>query len=127
MVCALVSLCTGLCVPVDIAMTGEVVQLLQHLRASTKLIYFQITLRGRVEPVGGIKEKVLGAHRAGMKKVILPWANRKDVDHDVPREIQNDLQFFFVKTVSEGLEAAFGKGNVPWRRPRGGFLIESRL
>ncbi|KAF9649534.1 ATP-dependent protease La [Thelephora ganbajun] len=109
MVCALVSLFTGLCVPVDTAMTGE------------------ITLRGRVEPVGGIKEKVLGAHRAGMKKVILPWANRKDVDHDVPREIKDDMQFFFVKTVSEGLDVAFGKGTVPWRRPRAGFLLESRL
>lgn len=109
MVCALVSLFTGLCVPVDVTMTGE------------------ITLRGRVEPVGGIKEKVLGAHRAGMKKVILPWANRKDVDHDVPREVKDNVQFFFVKTVSEGLEAAFGKGIVPWRRPRADFLIESRL
>lgn len=90
-------------------------------------VYLQITLRGRVEPVGGVKEKVLGAHRAGMKKVILPWANRKDVDHDVPREVKDDMQFFFVKTVSEGLEAAFGKGNVPWRQSRAGHLIESRL
>ena len=59
--------------------------------------------------------------------MILPWANRKDVDHDVPREIKDDMQFFFVKTISEGLEVAFGKGNVPWRRPRAGFLLESRL
>ena len=62
-----------------------------------------------------------------MKKVILPWGNRKDVDHDVPREVKDDMEFFFVKTVSEGLEAAFGKGIVPWRRPRTDFLIESRL
>lgn len=62
-----------------------------------------------------------------MKKVILAWANRKDVDHDVPREVKDSMQFFFVKTVSEGLEAAFGKGNAPWRRPRAGFLVESRL
>jgi len=62
-----------------------------------------------------------------MKKVILPWANRKDVDHDVPREVKDSIQFFFVKTVSEGLEAAFGKGNVPWRRPGTVFLVESRL
>ena len=80
-----------------------------------------------MEPVGGIKEKVLGAHRAGMKRVILPWANRKDVEHDVPREVKDDVAFFFVKTVSEGLEATFGKGIVPWRQPRADFLIESRL
>ena len=119
MVCVLVSLCMGVCVPVDITMTGEVVQLLQHLRASTKLIYFQIALRGHIEPAGGIKEKVLGAHRTVMKKVILPWADRKDVNHDIPQEIQNSIQFFSVKTVLEGLEAAFGKENDPWHRPRG--------
>ena len=62
-----------------------------------------------------------------MKKVILPWANRKDVDLDVPQEVKNQMRFFFVKTVSEGLEVAFGKGNVPWRRPRTNFLLESRL
>jgi len=73
-----------------------------------------------------VKEKVLGAHRAGIKKVILPWVNRKDVDHDVPQAVKDEMQFFFVKTVSEGLEAAFG-GNVPWRRSRTGFLLESRL
>jgi ATP-dependent Lon protease len=62
-----------------------------------------------------------------MKRVILPWANRKDVEHDVPREIKSEMQFFFVKTVSEALEVAFGKGSVPWRRPRPDFLLESRL
>lgn len=62
-----------------------------------------------------------------MKKVILPWANKKDVDHDVPREVKDTMQFLFVKTVSEGLEAAFGKGIVPWRRPRADFLVESRM
>ena len=62
-----------------------------------------------------------------MKRVVLPWANRKDVEHDVPREVKEHMQFFFVKTVSEGLEVAFGKGIVPWRRPRADFLIESRL
>lgn len=62
-----------------------------------------------------------------MKKVILPWANRKDVDHDIPQEIKKEMRFFFVKTVSEGLDAAFGKENVPWRRPRPDFLLETRL
>lgn len=62
-----------------------------------------------------------------MKKVILPWANRKDVEYDIPREVKDDIQLCFVKTVIEGLEMAFGKGNVPWRQPRADFLIESRL
>lgn len=62
-----------------------------------------------------------------MKKVILPWANRKDVEHDVPREVKGEIEFFFIKTVSEGLEVAFGNGVVPWRRPRTDYSIESRL
>ncbi|KDR78343.1 hypothetical protein GALMADRAFT_138444 [Galerina marginata CBS 339.88] len=107
MTCAFVSLLTGACVPTNIAMTGE------------------ITLRGRVTPVGGIKEKVLGAHRAQITKVILPWANRKDVEHDVALEIRNEMEFVFVRTVREALEAAFGKGVLGWRRDT--LLLESRL
>ncbi|KAF8968849.1 Lon protease C-terminal proteolytic domain-containing protein [Flammula alnicola] len=107
MTCAFVSLLTGACVPTNIAMTGE------------------ITLRGRVTPVGGIKEKVLGAHRAQITKVILPWANRKDVEHDVALEIRREMEFVFVRTVREALEAAFGKGVLAWRRDT--MLIESRL
>jgi ATP-dependent Lon protease len=75
--------------------------------------------------VGGIKEKVLGAHRANMAKVILPWANRKDVDHDVPIEIRSSMEIVFVRTVEEALEAAFGKGVLGWR-PKD-MLMESRL
>ncbi|RDB23965.1 Lon protease 2, peroxisomal [Hypsizygus marmoreus] len=107
MTCAFVSLLTGACVPTNTAMTGE------------------ITLRGRITPVGGIKEKVLGAHRAQITKVILPWANRKDVEHDVAMEIRNEMEFVFVRTVREALEAAFGKGVLGWRREE--VLLESRL
>jgi len=107
MVCALVSLLTGACVPSHVAMTGE------------------ITLRGRVQPVGGIKEKVLGAHRAHVTKVILPWANRKDVEHDVALEVRNVMQFVFVRTVREALDHAFGKDTLAWRGPP--LLLESRL
>ncbi|KAH9026147.1 Lon protease C-terminal proteolytic domain-containing protein [Lactarius hengduanensis] len=70
MVCAMVSPLTGKCVPPTTAMTGE------------------ITLRGRVSPVGVVKERVLGAHRAGANKVIVPWANRKDVEHDMLKEVR---------------------------------------
>lgn len=72
-----------------------------------------------------MKEKVLGAHRAKMTKMILPWANRKDVEHDVPKVVQKDLQFVFVKTLTEALEAAFGSGRLAWRRDAN--LVESRL
>lgn len=88
-------------------------------------------------PVGGIKEKVLGAHRAQITKVILPWANRKDVEHDVALDIRREMEFVFVKTVREALDAAFcksrtegngsGKGQhgLVWRRAE--VVLESRL
>ncbi|EXJ84391.1 lon protease like 2, peroxisomal [Capronia epimyces CBS 606.96] len=75
---ALISLFSGKPVPPQIAMTGEV------------------SLRGRVMPVGGIKEKLIGAHRAGVKTVLLPAHNRKDVK-DVPEEVKQDLQIIYVK------------------------------
>ena len=79
---ALLSLLTSVKVRADVAMTGE------------------ITLRGNVLPVGGIKEKVLAAHRSGIKRVILPERNRKDLV-DVSPDIQNELEFFFVDHVSK--------------------------
>ncbi|MFH1748095.1 MAG: endopeptidase La [Planctomycetota bacterium] len=66
----------------------------------------EITLRGLVLPVGGIKEKVMAAHRAGLKTVILPARNQADL-HEVPEDVKADLKFVFVKTVEEVLVAAF--------------------
>jgi ATP-dependent Lon protease len=71
----------------DVAMTGE------------------ITLRGRVLPIGGLKEKVLGAHRAGIKTIIIPKANEADME-DVPEEVRNVLGFHPVETLREVLEIA---------------------
>jgi ATP-dependent Lon protease len=71
----------------DVAMTGE------------------ITLRGRALPIGGVKEKVLGAHRAGIKHIILPKANDADVE-DVPEEVRNELTFHTVETLEEVLRIA---------------------
>jgi len=71
----------------DVAMTGE------------------ITLRGRVLPIGGLKEKVLGAHRAGIKTIILPKANEADIE-DVPEEVRNVLSFHPVETLREVLDIA---------------------
>ncbi|KAJ1566864.1 hypothetical protein HK405_008109, partial [Cladochytrium tenue] len=88
-VTALVSLFSGVRVADHLAMTGE------------------MTLRGLVEPVGGIKEKVLAAHRGGIKTVILPFKNRKDLA-DVPEKVRKEIDFHFAKTVDEVLEVAFG-------------------
>jgi ATP-dependent Lon protease len=87
MAMALVSLLTGLPIKKGVGMTGE------------------ITLRGQVLPVGGIKEKMLAAHRAGLKTIILPKRNELDID-DVPEEIKKSLKFIFVESVSEVLENA---------------------
>ena len=88
MTTALVSLFLKKYVKKEICMTGEV------------------TLRGKVLEIGGVKEKVLAAHRAGLKTVILPQENKKDMD-DIPREIQKDVKFVFTKSMEEVLKTAF--------------------
>ncbi|HJX69553.1 MAG TPA: S16 family serine protease, partial [Dehalococcoidia bacterium] len=65
----------------------------------------EITLGGKVLPVGGIKEKVLAAHRAGIKKVILPQENEKDLE-EIPQEIKEELQFIWVEHIDQVLEIA---------------------
>lgn len=87
MATALASALTGKAVRHDVAMTGE------------------ITLRGTVLPVGGIKEKVIAAHRAGIKKILLPEENKRDMD-DVPQSVKDDVTFVFVHHMDEVLEQA---------------------
>ena len=87
MAMALVSLLTGKSIKKGIGMTGE------------------ITLRGQVLPVGGIKEKMLAAHRAGLKTIILPKRNEMDTK-ELPEEIKKSLKFIFVETVDEVLSSA---------------------
>jgi len=65
----------------------------------------EITLRGSVLPVGGIKEKVLAALRAGVKEILLPERNQKDL-YEVPKEVKDQLKFHFVKRVDEVLDIA---------------------
>jgi ATP-dependent Lon protease len=84
---ALASLYTGRRVRPDTAMTGE------------------ITLSGLVFPIGGVKEKVLAAHRAGIRRILLPARNEADVD-DIPEDVRNELQIIFVSTIHEVIEAA---------------------
>ncbi|HET7011624.1 MAG TPA: endopeptidase La, partial [Anaerolineales bacterium] len=84
---ALASLATGRPVRKDVAMTGEV------------------TLRGKVLPIGGVKEKVLAAHRGGLKTVILPRRNEGDLE-DVPQEVRDTIHFVFADSVDDVLKAA---------------------
>jgi ATP-dependent Lon protease len=96
---ALVSLMTGVRVRSDVAMTGEA------------------TLRGLVLPVGGIKEKMLAAHRAGIKRVILPERNKKDLI-DVPEQAKKEMEFIFAKHMDDVLKAALEED--PYTRKGGG-------
>ncbi len=86
---SLVSLLTELPVPADLAMTGE------------------ITLRGKVLPVGGIKEKVIAAKSSGIQRVILPEKNEKDLE-DVSASVRHALVFYFVSEIDEVMELVFG-------------------
>jgi ATP-dependent Lon protease len=84
---ALASLYSGRRVRPDTAMTGE------------------ITLSGLVFPIGGVKEKVMAAHRAGIRRILLPSRNEADVD-DIPADVKSDLQLIFVSTINEVIDAA---------------------
>jgi ATP-dependent Lon protease len=119
-------------VPPTTAMTGEVCQRIVTSslcsRSDMGVALLQITLRRRVSPVGRIKENVLGAHRAGANRVILPWANQKHVEYDVTNDVHARIQFVFARTVREVLNAAFGPGSLPWRAPDAHHpLVESSL
>ena len=92
MVTALVSLLTGRPVRPRVAMTGE------------------MTLSGRVLPVGGVKEKVLAAHRMGVREVLLPKRNEKAVKEDIPENVRNDLKLHMVASIQEVLELALTPG-----------------
>ncbi|XP_024603241.1 lon protease homolog 2, peroxisomal [Neophocaena asiaeorientalis asiaeorientalis] len=101
----LASLFSGRLVCSDVAMTGE------------------ITLRGLVLPVGGIKDKVLAAHRAGLKRVIIPQRNEKDLE-EIPGNVRQDLSFVTATCLDEVLNAAFDGGFTVSTRPG---LLNSKL
>ncbi len=86
---SIASLFTGIPVDAKTAMTGE------------------ISLRGKILPVGGIKEKVIAAHRSGIKKILLPAENQKDLC-EVPEEIKKDIQFVFIETIEELMQETLG-------------------
>jgi ATP-dependent Lon protease len=99
MLTALTSLLTNRTIHKDLAMTGE------------------ITLRGQVLPVGGVKEKVLAAHRAGIKKIILPEWNKKDLE-DVPPKVQKEINFHFVDKMINVIDLALDIKKQPPRKRR---------
>ena len=68
----------------------------------------EITLRGKVLPVGGIKEKVLAAHRAGIRTILLPKENEADID-DIPQTVRKTLHFVLLERAQEALEYALAK------------------
>ncbi|GAB4427967.1 MAG: endopeptidase La [Chloroflexi bacterium OHK40] len=107
MATALASAATGRLVREDVAMTGE------------------ISLRGRVLPIGGIKEKSLGAHRAGIRTIILPRRNMADLD-DLPPEVSQELTFVPVDTLDEVLSTALRPPQAPMLANLGGMIPASR-
>ncbi len=106
MTTALVSLLSGRPVKKGVTMTGEV------------------TLRGQVLPVGGIKEKMIAAHRAGLKTVILPYRNQPDLE-DLPAEVRKSLSFVFAHTVNDVLKAALEEPVLPRKKTGGKKHVES--
>ena len=92
MAAALVSLLTDRSIRSDVAMTGE------------------ITLRGQVLPVGGIKQKVLAASRVGIETVILPERNEPDLE-DIPQEIRDEMSFVLIDRVDQVFDAALRDGS----------------
>lgn len=85
----IMSLLSGEAVSRTVAMSGE------------------ITLRGQVRPVGGIKEKVMSAYRAGIKRILLPAANQRDIVQTVPEHIRESVSFVYCKTIWDAVEAVF--------------------
>src|ERR1044071_3194110 len=98
MATAMVSALTGIPVRKDLAMTGE------------------ITLRGRVLPIGGLKSKILAAHLAGAKVVILPRKNEKDL-RDIPEEVRKSIKLILVETMDQVLESALRRKPQPLKAP----------
>ena len=104
---ALVSALARVPIRKDVAMTGE------------------ITLRGKVLPIGGVKEKVLAAHRAGIKNIILPKDNEKDLA-DIPKNVLDTLNVYMVQTMDEVLKIALA-GPLPALSPEAGAPVDSAI
>ena len=92
-----------------IAITTAIASALTKIAVSRKIgMTGEVTLRGRVLEIGGLKEKVIAAHRAGLKTIIIPKENKKDLE-DVPKEVLKDLKFVYVSHMDEVLDVALTK------------------
>lgn len=90
-----------------VTITTTLISLFKNKKVDSKIAMTgEITLRGRVLGIGGLKEKVIGAHRAGIKKVFIPLENEKDLD-EIPEEIRKDIEFICVSTYKEIYEKIF--------------------
>jgi ATP-dependent Lon protease len=108
MVSVLVSLASGRSVRSDVAMTGE------------------ITLRGKVMPIGGVKEKVLAAYRSGIRTVILPEKNRPDLEEDLPKELRDQMSFVFASDIRQVLDAALEPSTVQGEKASANGTVRPR-
>ncbi|KAI9279590.1 ATP-dependent protease La [Sporodiniella umbellata] len=88
LVASLVSLFSGYCIPPTTAIVGE------------------ISLRGKILPISGVKEKIVSAHRSGILKIILPLGNYKNIEQDVPEKLKKEIEFVYAKTVWDALEVS---------------------
>jgi len=85
----------------------------------------EVTLSGKVLPVGGIKEKVLAAKRAGIKTIILPERNRKDLMEDIPAELRKGMEFIFARDVHEVIAAALQPLGAKPKAPKSGARLKT--
>ncbi len=108
MAIALISVLTKRLVQREVSMTGE------------------ITLRGNVLPIGGVKEKVLAAHRAGLKKVILPAENEKDMEI-IPKHVRKDVDIVFVEHMDEVIDIALKEDTKPKVAKKGKKVTTKKL
>ena len=69
----------------------------------------ELTIKGRVRAIGGVKEKILAAQRAGIKEAILPILNKRNIDRDIPEEIKDKLKFYYVNRIEEVRDIVFSK------------------
>ena len=84
-----------------------IVSLLKNQKVKSKLgMTGEISLRGNVLPIGGLKEKVTAAHRAGIEHIIAPFHNKKDLE-EIPKKVLSDLKISFVKDVNEVIKLSF--------------------
>lgn len=109
---ALVSLGSGVGVRGDVGELIDVSALLTFDSDKVTAMTGEISLSGHVLPVGGLKEKILAAHRAGIKTILAPAANRADIEENVPESVKEGIRLIYVEDVREVLREVFGGAGI---------------